>query len=108
MPSIDAATPVARSAANGACRRQASGLVLAAAGVTVAAASSKSADASKHRVQTIQLVAKQTQDVLLVLATPGHGPVGNQFLTTDDLYRQGHKVGHDASICQFMADLGQA
>jgi hypothetical protein len=82
-------------------------LVLAAAGVTVAAASS-SADASKHRVQTIQLVAKQTQDVLLVLAAPGHGPVGNQFLTTDDLYRQGHKVGHDASICQFMADLGQA
>jgi Allene oxide cyclase barrel like domain len=83
-------------------------LVLVAAGVTVAAASSKSADASKHRVQTIQLVAKQTQDVLLVLAAPGHGPVGNQFLTTDDLYRQGHKVGHDASICQFMADLGQA
>ena len=83
-------------------------LVLAAAGVTVAAASSKSADASKHRVQTIQLVAKQTQDVLLVLAAPGHGPVGNQFLTTDDLYRQGHKVGHDASICQFMADLGRA
>jgi hypothetical protein len=84
-------------------------LVLAAAGVTVAAAaSSSSADASKHRVQTIQLVAKQTSATLLVLAAHGHGPVGNQFLTTDDVYRQGRKVGHDAAVCQFMADLGQA
>jgi hypothetical protein len=83
-------------------------LVLAAAGVTVAAASSWSADASKHRVQTIQLVAKQTNATLLVLAAHGHGPVGNEFLGTDDLYRQGRKVGHDASVCQFMADLGQA
>lgn len=83
-------------------------LVLAAAGVTVAAASSSSADASKHRAQTIQLVAKQTNSTLLVLAEPGHGPVGNQFLGTDDLYRQGRKVGDDATVCQFMADLGQA
>jgi hypothetical protein len=81
-------------------------LVLAAAGVTVAAASSKSAEASKHRVQTIQLVAKQTGSTLLVLAA--HGPVGNQFLSTGDLYRQGRKVGDDATVCQFMADLGQA
>jgi hypothetical protein len=83
-------------------------LVLAAAGVTAAAASSSSADASKHRVQTIQLVAKQTNATLLVLAAPGHGPVGNEFLGTDDLYRQGRRVGDDASVCQFMADLGQA
>jgi hypothetical protein len=83
-------------------------LVLAAAGVTIAAASSSSADASKHRVQTIRLVARQTNATLLVLAAPGHGPVGNQFLGTDDLYRQGRKVGDDASVCQFMADLGQA
>ena len=83
-------------------------LVLAAAGVTVAAASSSSADASKHRVQTIQLVAKQTGSTLLVLAAPGHGPVGNQFLSTDDVYRQGRRVGDDAAVCQFMADLGQA
>jgi hypothetical protein len=83
-------------------------LVLAAAGVTAAAASSSSAAASKHRVQTIQLVAKQTSATLLVLAAHGHGPVGNQFLGTDDLYRQGRKVGDDASACQFMADLGQA
>src|SRR5207247_53857 len=55
-------------------------LVLAVAGVTVAAASS--AGATKHRVQTINLVAKQTQSTLLVLAASGHGPVGNQFLTT--------------------------
>jgi hypothetical protein len=59
-------------------------------------------------VQTIQLVAKQTNATLLVLAAPGHGPVGNQFLGTDDLYRQGSKVGDDATVCQFMADLGQA
>jgi hypothetical protein len=83
-------------------------LVLAAAGVTVAAASSSSADASRYRVQTIQLVAKQTNATLLVLAAHGHGPVGNEFLGTDDLYRQGRKVGDDASVCQFMADLGQA
>jgi hypothetical protein len=83
-------------------------LVLAAAGVTVAAASSSSTDANKHRAQTIQLVAKQTNSTLLVLAASGHGPVGNQFLSTDDLYRQGRKVGDDATACQFMADLGQA
>jgi hypothetical protein len=83
-------------------------LLLAAAGVTVTAAASSSADPSSYRVQTIHLVAKETQDVLLVLAAPGHGPVGNQFLSTDDLYRQGRKVGHDAVVCQFMADLGQA
>ncbi|HVD14853.1 MAG TPA: hypothetical protein VNK73_10440 [Actinomycetota bacterium] len=83
-------------------------LVLAAAGVSVAAASSSTADASKHREQTIQLVAKQAQSTVLVLAAPGHGPVGNQFLGTDDLYRHGRKVGDDASVCQFMADLGEA
>jgi allene oxide cyclase-like protein len=83
-------------------------LVLAVAGVTVAAASSSSADASKHRSQTINLVAKRTGSTLLVLAEPGHGPVGNQFLSTDDVYRQGRKVGDAAAVCQFMADLGQA
>ncbi len=81
-------------------------LVLAVAGVTVAAASS--AGASKHRVQTINLVAKQTQSTLLVLAAPGHGPVGNQFLTTDDVFRQGRRVGDEVHVCQIMADLEQA
>jgi hypothetical protein len=83
-------------------------LVLATAGVSVVAASSSSAKPSNHREQTINLVAKQTGSTLLVLASPGHGPVGNQFLGTDDLYRQGRKVGDDATVCQFMADLGQA
>jgi hypothetical protein len=84
-------------------------LVLAAAGVTVAAvASSSSADASEHQPQTIDLVARRTGSTLLVLAAPGHGPVGNQFLSTDDVYRQGRRVGDDAAACQFMADLGQA
>jgi hypothetical protein len=81
-------------------------LVLAVAGITVAAATSSPAKASKHRVQTIQLVARQTGSTLLVLAE--HGPVGNQFLSTDDLYRQGRKIGDDATVCQFMADIGQA
>jgi hypothetical protein len=81
-------------------------LVLAAAGVSVAAASSD--DASTYREQTIRLVARQTGSTVLVLAEPGHGPVGNQFLGTDDLYRNGRKVGDDASACQFMADLGEA
>jgi len=81
-------------------------LVLAVAGVTVAAASS--AGATKHRVQTINLVAKQTQATLLVLAAPGHGPVGNEFLTTDDVFRQGRRVGDEVHVCQIMADLAQA
>jgi hypothetical protein len=81
-------------------------LLLVVAGVTVAAASS--ATAGKHHTQTLQLVAKQTQAKLLLLAAPGHGPVGNQFLTTDDVYRQGRKVGHDATICQIVADFRQA
>ena len=83
-------------------------LVLAVAGVSVAAASSSSTDASRHRAWTVQLVARQTGSAQLVLAETGHGPVGNQFLGTDDLYRNGRKVGDDASVCQFMADLGQA
>jgi hypothetical protein len=83
-------------------------LVLAAAGVTVAAASSSSPQASKHQPQTINLVARRTGSTLLVLAEAGHGPVGNQFLSTDDVYRQGRKVGDDTAVCQFMADLGQA
>jgi hypothetical protein len=67
-----------------------------------------SAATSKHRAETIRLVAKQTQATLLVLAAPGHGSVGNQFLATDDVFRQGRKVGDDASVCQIMADLDQA
>jgi hypothetical protein len=81
-------------------------LVLAAAGVTVAAASS--AGASRPRPQTIRLVAKQTQATVLVLAAPGRGPVGNQFLVTDEVFRQGRKVGHDVSVCQVVAEPGQA
>jgi hypothetical protein len=80
---------------------------LTAAGATAAVASSAT-PASSHRSQTIHLVARQTQARLLVLAAPGHGPVGNQILTTDDIYRQAGKVGHDATVCQVMADLGQA
>src|SRR6266545_2186196 len=82
-------------------------LVLAVAGVTVAAASSAAA-AGKHGAQTVHLVATQTKATLLVLAAPGHGPVGNQFLTTDELFRQGRKVGDDATVCQIVADLGHA
>jgi Allene oxide cyclase barrel like domain len=82
-------------------------LTLAAAGTTIAAASSAAA-AGTHRAQTIHLVAKQTQANLLVLAAPGHGPVGNQFLTTDDVFRQGRKVGDEVHVCQIMADLEQA
>ena len=82
-------------------------VVLTAGGATAAVASS-AAPASSHRSQTIDLVARQTQARLLVLAAPGHGPVGNQIVTTDDIYRQAGKVGHDATVCQIMADLGQA
>lgn len=81
--------------------------VLTAAGATAAVASSATPASSRHS-QTIHLVARQTQARLLVLASPGHGPVGNQILTTDDVYRQAGKVGHDATVCQVMADLGQA
>jgi hypothetical protein len=81
-------------------------LVLTAAGTAAAVASPTAATSSPH-AQTIRLVAKQTQATMLVLAAPGHGPAGNQILATDDIYRQGRKAGHDASICQVVADLGQ-
>ena len=81
--------------------------VLTAGGATAAVAS-PAAPASSHHRQTIDLVARQTQARLLVLAAPGRGPVGNQILTTDDIYRHARKVGHDATVCQVMADLGQA
>ena len=82
-------------------------VVLTAAGTTAAIASSATPASVRHS-QTIDLVARQTQASLLVLAAPGHGPVGNQILTTDDVYRQAGKVGHDATVCQIMADLDQA
>lgn len=85
----------------------AAAVVLTAAGVTAAVALPAAAASSDHS-QTIHLTAKQTQATLLVLAAPGHGPVGNQLLTTDDVYRHARKVGHDATVCQVMADLGQA
>jgi FlaG/FlaF family flagellin (archaellin) len=79
-------------------------LVLAGAAVTVATASSTGA--STPRPETIRLVAKQTQATVLVLAATGHGPVGNQFLTTDEVFRQGRKVGDDATVCQVVAEPG--
>ena len=81
-------------------------LVLAGGAVIVAAASS--AGASGDRPETIHLVAKQTQATVLVLAAAGQGPVGNQFLATDEVFRQGRKVGDDASVCQVVAEPGQA
>ena len=81
-------------------------LVLAGGAVIVAAASS--AGASGDRPETIRLVAKQTQAAVLVLAAAGQGPVGNQFLATDEVFRQGRKVGDDASVCQVVAEPGHA
>jgi hypothetical protein len=81
-------------------------LVLAGAAVTVAAASS--AGASRHRPETVRLVAKQIQATVLVLAAAGHGPLGNQFLATDEVFRQGRKVGDDASVCQIVAEPDHA
>jgi hypothetical protein len=81
-------------------------LVLAGAAVTVAAASS--AGASRHRPETVRLVAKQTQATVLVLAAAGHGPLGNQFLATDEVFRQGRRVGDDASVCQIVAEPDHA
>ena len=85
----------------------AAAVVLTAVGVTAAVALPAAA-ASSHHSQTIHLTARQTQATLLVLAAPGHGPAGNQILTTDDVYRHARKVGHDATVCQVMADLGRA
>jgi hypothetical protein len=81
-------------------------LVLAGATVTVAAASSTAR--SGEPPETIRLVAKQTQATVLVLAAAGHGPVGNQFLATDEVFRQGRKVGDDASVCQVVAEPDHA
>ena len=51
---------------------------------------------------------RNTSSVVRNWLPPGHGPVGNQFLTTDDVFRQGRKVGDEVHVCQIMADLEQA
>jgi hypothetical protein len=81
-------------------------MVLAGAAVTVTAASSTSA--TRNPAETIRLVAKQTHATVLVLAAAGQGPIGNQFLTTDAVFRQGRKVGDDASVCQVVAEPDHA
>jgi Allene oxide cyclase barrel like domain len=81
-------------------------IALVLAGGTVIVAAASSAGASGDRPETIRLVAKQTQAAVLVLAAAGQGPVGNQFLATDEVFWQGRKVGDDASVCQVVAEPG--
>jgi glucose/arabinose dehydrogenase len=85
-------------------------LALTAAAVTLAAASparSPASPAAAVHSEVIHLEARQTQAAFLALGTPGN-PVGNQFVSADDLFREGRKVGHDGSVCQVVASLGAA
>jgi hypothetical protein len=72
---------------------------LAVASVAVASAASSGARASDHPVQVIRLVARQVQVTPLDVGAPGFSP-GDQEVVAADLYRDGRKVGQNASSCQ--------
>lgn len=80
----------------------------AAAGVAVALAGgaalapSTSADApdAKHRVESFELVGKQTSSGEVDLGKPGVS-VGDQRVVHEDLYRDGKKVGDHSTVCTF-------
>ncbi|MFJ6632555.1 hypothetical protein ACIQMR_14315 [Streptomyces sp. NPDC091376] len=78
----------------------------AAAGVAVALAggaalaTSADAPATKPRVQTFELVGKQTSSGEVDLGEPGVS-VGDQRVVHEDLYRDGKKVGDHSAACTF-------
>jgi hypothetical protein len=68
--------------------------VLAVASVTLASASGSSAatqTSDKKSTQVIHLVARTVQEASLDL--------GEQFIFSEDLFRDGKKVGHDGGVC---------
>jgi type II secretory pathway pseudopilin PulG len=75
-------------------------LVLAVASVTLASASGSSATqtSDKKSTQVIHLVARTVQEASLDLGEPGDS-LGDQFIFSEDLFRDGKKVGHDGGVC---------
>ncbi|MFD6974000.1 hypothetical protein [Streptomyces sp. NPDC059979] len=80
----------------------AAGVALALAGsAALASPASASTDASsgaKPRVQTFELVGKQTSSGEVDLGKPGLS-VGDQKIVHEDLYRDGKKVGDHSAAC---------
>lgn len=79
-------------------------LVLAVASITLASASSPSASSATtddaDRVQVIRLVARAAQEAELDLGKKGFGQ-GDQFVFSENLFRDGKKVGMSGGVCQF-------
>jgi hypothetical protein len=76
-------------------------LMLAVASVTLASASASSSDtqtSDKKSTQVIHLVAKTVQQANLDLGEPGDS-LGDQLVFSEDLFRDGKKVGHDGAVC---------
>ncbi|MEU4096185.1 hypothetical protein [Streptomyces sp. NPDC026673] len=79
----------------------AAGVVVAlAGGGALAASASADAPAAKHRVETFELVGKQTSAGEVDLGEPGVS-VGDQRVVHEDLYRDGKKVGDHSAVCTF-------
>lgn len=79
----------------------AAGVVVAlAGGGALAAAASTDAPAAKQRVETFELVGKQTSAGEVDLGEPGVS-VGDQRVVHEDLYRDGKKVGDHSAVCTF-------
>jgi hypothetical protein len=79
----------------------AAALVLVVASVTLASASASSPDthaSDKKSTQVIHLVAKTVQDAFLDLGEPGDS-LGDQNVFSEDLFRDGKKVGHTGVLC---------
>ncbi|MGV9991625.1 allene oxide cyclase barrel-like domain-containing protein [Streptomyces sp. NPDC003374] len=80
----------------------AAGAAVVLAGAAALAPSATAADvpAAKHRVQTFELVGKQTSAAEVDLGKPGVS-VGDQRVVHEDLYRHGVKVGDHSTVCTF-------
>jgi hypothetical protein len=75
-------------------------LLLAVASFTVASASSSptSSSATDDEVEVIRVTAVDVQDTFLDLGEPGES-LGDQSIFSQDLFRQGEKVGTAGVVC---------
>jgi hypothetical protein len=76
-------------------------LMLVIATVTLASASgpSSSADGTNDdEVRVIRLFGRTVQDTTIDVGQPGES-IGDQFVATSNLFRNGRRVGLDGSVC---------
>ncbi len=71
--------------------------LLAVGGMTLASAGSRDADEGGS-VETLHLVAKEVDSTFLDLGDADFS-LGDQFAFTNDLFRNGVKVGEDGGLC---------